>query len=336
MRNFKKIEFFKNMCYSKRIVLKMYMKSIVISTACTLGAAAIVAAGTFAFVKINKPQTKGEGGYERPAIPTNIDKFIAESEEIPLQEAKEIYTGLAYIPYRVKQGEVISKIASQFGISEDTITSVNNITSARRIQIGQYLRIPTMSGIFYTVRKDGETAVSIAEKFKVEAEKCAMVNSIELEEALTEGKTLFVPDALMDRITRLEINGDLFKKPLKAGYYYSSRYGWRTSPFDSARRSFHSGIDMACRSGTSIYAALEGTVTTAGWSDVYGNYVIVTHHSGYKTLYGHMSSISVKKGSYVSTSTVLGKVGSTGLSTGPHLHFSVFKNNRAINPDDLW
>ncbi|MCR5218923.1 peptidoglycan DD-metalloendopeptidase family protein [Treponema sp.] len=332
----KKIELFKNMCYSKRIELKLYMKNILISGACTLGAAAIVAAGTFAFVSINHPQEKGEGGYEKSAIPTHIDTILAQTEEISIQEPEEVYTGLAYFSYRVKQGEVISKIASSFGISEDTITSVNNITAARRLQIGQYLKIPTMSGILYTVRGDNETSATIAEKFEVSAEKCAMVNNITQDQVLEEGKTLFVPDALMDRITKLEINGDLFKKPLKGGYYFSSRYGWRTSPFDSSRRSFHSGIDMACRTGTPIYAALDGRVTTAGWSDIYGNYVIVTHHSGYKTLYGHMNSISVKKGAYVTTSTVLGKVGSTGLSTGPHLHFSVYKNNRTVNPADLW
>lgn len=332
----KKIEFFKNMCYSKRILMRLYMKNIIICGACTIAAAAVVAAGTFAFVSINHPQETGEGGYEKSAIPTHIDSILAQSEQIEIHEPEEVYTGLAYFSYRVKQGEVISKIASNFGISEDTITSVNNIKAARRLQIGQYLRIPTMSGILYTVRENNETPASIAKKYEVDAEKCALVNNLSQEEALTEGKTIFVPDALMDRITKLEINGDLFKKPLRGGYYFSSRYGWRTSPFDSSRRSFHSGIDMACRSGTPIYAALEGKVTTAGWSEVFGNYVIVSHHSGYKTLYGHMSSISTKKGAYVTTSTVLGKVGSTGLSTGPHLHFTVYKNNRTVNPADLW
>ena len=93
---------------------------------------------------------------------------------------------------------------------------------------------------------------------------------------------------------------------------------------------------MACSTGTNIYAALAGTVTTAGWSDTYGNYVIVRHHSGYKTLYAHMSKINVSVGQYVTTSSIIGKVGSTGLSTGPHLHFTIYKNGVAVNPQVLW
>ena len=161
------------------------------------------------------------------------------------------------------------------------------------------------------------------------------VNNLEVGVPLPEGTALFVPDAVLDWVTRQEINGDLFKRPLRGTYYFTSWFGWRNSPFTGAR-TYHNGIDMASYEGKSIYAALAGTVTTAGWSNTYGNYVIVTHHSGYKTLYGHMSQILVKKGQWVSTDTILGKVGNTGLSTGPHLHFTVFKNGVAINPSNLW
>ncbi|HZK19696.1 MAG TPA: M23 family metallopeptidase, partial [Treponemataceae bacterium] len=139
----------------------------------------------------------------------------------------------------------------------------------------------------------------------------------------------------LDWVTRQEINGDLFIKPLRSMYFCSSPYGWRNSPF-TGKRSFHAGIDMACNKGTPVYPALAGTVTTAGWSTVYGNYVIVTHHSGYKTLYGHMSNIKAWRGRWVSTDTCLGYVGNTGMSTGPHLHFSIFKNGVSINPVKLW
>ena len=93
---------------------------------------------------------------------------------------------------------------------------------------------------------------------------------------------------------------------------------------------------MAAPQGTPIYAALGGTVVATGWDNVYGKYVTVAHHSGYKTLYGHMSKITIKKGAYVTTSTKLGEVGSTGQSTGPHLHFTVYKNGTPINPANVW
>ena len=93
---------------------------------------------------------------------------------------------------------------------------------------------------------------------------------------------------------------------------------------------------MACAKGTPIYAALPGVVSVCGDNAIYGKYVIVSHHSGYKTLYGHMNEILVRKGQFVDTNTMVGRVGSTGMSTGPHLHFTVYKNGRSINPANLW
>ena len=245
-------------------------------------------------------------------------------------------TELSYVTYRVQQGDMIGVIAEQHGITEDTIISVNGVKSSRYLQIGTYLKIPSIPGILYTVSDGSETAASIASKYKVDVNKCVAVNKVAADEPLEEGRSIFVPDAKLDWVTRQEINGDLFRKPLHSRYYISSWYGWRTSPFDASKRTYHGGIDMACSKGTPIYAALEGTVIATGYSDVFGNYVKVKHHSGYVTLYGHMSEITTTKGKYVTTSSVIGKVGSTGMSTGPHLHFQVYKNGRTVNPASLW
>ena len=240
-----------------------------------------------------------------------------------------------YYTYRVKKGDMIGYIADKFNITQDTIISVNNIHQSRLLQIGQYLKIPSMPGIIYTVRKTGETVESISAKYEVSAEKCARVNSLDSVKELVAGTTVFVPDAQLDWVTRQEINGDLFHKPIHSRYWLSSYYGWRSSPF-SGKRSYHSGVDMAAPSGTSIYAALDGTVTSTGFNNVYGNYVIISHHSGYKSLYGHMSAVLVSRGQYVTTNTRIGKVGSTGMSTGPHLHFTVYKFGKTVNPAALW
>ena len=273
----------------------------------------------------------GVGGFESTSEKTAIMASEIISEDTPQSD----YPSLSYSVYRVKSGDMVGILAENFGITQDTIISVNNIRQTRTIQPGDYFRIPNIPGIIYTVREDGETIASIAKEYEVDAAKCGYVNNTEIEKKLTAGTTLFVPDAELDWVTRQEINGDLFKRPIKAWYYISSYFGWRNSPF-TGQRSYHSGIDMACPTGTKIYAALAGTVTTAGWSDTYGNYVIVRHHSGYKTLYAHMSKINVRVGQYVEASSVLGLVGSTGLSTGPHLHFTVYKNGVAVNPQTLW
>ena len=239
---------------------------------------------------------------------------------------------ITYQTYRVKAGDMIGFIADAFDVTQDTIISVNNIKQSRLIQPGQYLKIPSMPGIIYTVKKNGETPATIAEKYKVNAEKCASANYVSLDTELKAGTSIFVPEAELDWATRQEINGDLFKKPLHARYWLSSNYGWRDSPFNAGKRTFHGGVDMAVAQGTPIYAALDGTVTAVGYNATYGNYVIITHHSGYKTLYGHMKATACRKGNFVYTNTVIGYVGSTGMSTGPHLHFTVYKNGKTINP----
>ncbi|MBR7064635.1 MAG: M23 family metallopeptidase [Treponema sp.] len=295
----------------------------------------------------------GVGGFETPGIPqTNFAGTVSDeniAEDIPLEFtegmdesilASETVTGasheisdVSYLTYRVKPGDMIGPIADQYGITQDTIISVNGIRQSRLLQVGQYLKIPSIPGILYTVKKDGETPETIAKKFDVSAEKCAHVNSIETTAAIKAGATLFVPDAELDRWTLQEINGDLFRWPLRGGYYLSSYFGWRKSPFNAGARSYHTGIDLASRSGTPIFPALEGTVTTVSYNATYGHYVIINHHSGYKTLYGHMlERPMVRVGNYVYKTTQIGRVGSTGMSTGPHLHFTVFKNGKLINP----
>jgi murein DD-endopeptidase MepM/ murein hydrolase activator NlpD len=110
--------------------------------------------------------------------------------------------------------------------------------------------------------------------------------------------------------------------PIGGGYRVSSGFGYRVHPI-SGRRSFHDGVDLACGSGTPIHAAASGRVVHAGWYGAYGIAAIVDHGSGWSTLYGHCSSLAVGAGQSVSAGQVIGYVGSTGYSTGPHLHYSV-------------
>lgn len=246
--------------------------------------------------------------------------------------APEFSAGLSYMTYRVKAGDMIGRIAEKHGITQDTIISVNDIRRSRSMQVGTYLKIPSLSGILYTVRKDGETAESIAKKYNVDVDKCAQVNSLDKGTSLAVGASLFVPDARLDKETLGAVNGDYFRRPLHTRYWLSSYYGWRSSPFATGRRSFHTGIDMAAGYGTSIFPACEGVVASTGYNNIYGNFVIIRHYSGYKTLYGHMQKVLCIAGQSVDTSTCIGKVGSTGMSTGPHLHFTVFKYDKTINP----
>ena len=242
---------------------------------------------------------------------------------------------LVFDSYRVVKGDTISQIAVNKGLNEDTLLSVNQIKNSRLLQIGQILKIPNQDGIYYEA--DGkDTLAAVAEKYNTEPEAIKTVNELFTDSLLPnsagEKISLFIPGAKMDFVNRQEINGDLFIWPING--YISSPYGYREDPFGRGRQ-FHYGLDIAAPSGTVIKAAMAGRISTAGFDDSYGNYVIISHHSGYRTLYAHMSSISVKPGSYVVAGERIGLVGSTGLSTAPHLHFTVYKNGVTVNPRSL-
>jgi murein DD-endopeptidase MepM/ murein hydrolase activator NlpD len=253
----------------------------------------------------------------------------AETSLIDQESIPELY----YSVYRVKQGDMVSKIAEAHGVSQDSIISLNKLRNTRTLQIGMLLKIPSMSGILYTA-KEGDTPESVADKYRISLEKIAVVNKL-TDNVLPKGSVIFLPDAKLDWVTIQEINGDLFKKPIRRGYYLSSRYGWRNNPF-VGKRTFHNGVDMATSQGTPVYAALAGTVVRTGFDVTYGNYIVIAHHSGYQTMYAHLSEILVSRGRTVANNTRIGSVGNTGQSTGPHLHFTIYKNRSTLNPVTIW
>ncbi|MBQ9538782.1 MAG: M23 family metallopeptidase [Treponema sp.] len=347
----KAIANFGDLCYNKRNKMREHLKVIAFCSLFVVSAAGFVVATTLGVLYYNK-NTTGQGGFDTPGLPElttpkilmENDPVAAQSQSVATQDNEED-RDLYYFTYRIEEGDMIGKIAERFGVSQDTLISVNNIKASRLIQPGQYLKIPSMEGILYTTKDDDETLESICDKlFKeddatsrapvhLDVQKCAIANNIAKDDKLAAGASVFIPDARLNWAQKQEINGDLFTKPIHGWFYYSSYYGYRTNPFNASKRTFHGGTDMACPQGTKIYAALAGKVSAVGYNATYGYYVMVSHHSGYQTLYGHMKqAASVKVGQSVNTYTVLGYVGSTGMSTGPHLHFGVYKNGRSINP----
>ena len=124
-----------------------------------------------------------------------------------------------------------------------------------------------------------------------------------------------------------------FISPLPGGAWVSDAYGWRIHPIWGDKR-FHSGVDLAASQGTPIYAIAAGTVTTATYGDANGYYVSISHGNGYGSVYCHMTNYIVSVGDSVSQGQVIGYVGSTGWSTGPHLHFEIHVNGSTVNPMD--
>jgi len=235
--------------------------------------------------------------------------------------------GLFFTAYHVARGDTLSGIADSFNVTLDTVVSFNGIKSARTLQPGRILKIPSMSGILYTA-KSGDSAASVAAANGVSPDRVIEANGL-MSDALEAGRSLFLPDAKLASFTLREIAGDLFNWPARG--WISSWYGWRSDPF-SGTRVFHNGLDIGVDTGTPVRAAMDGVVSEKGYNSSYGNYILLYHHAGWESLYGHLQSISVSTGQRVAAGQRIAYSGNTGYSTGPHLHFSVFKNGRTVNP----
>lgn len=126
-----------------------------------------------------------------------------------------------------------------------------------------------------------------------------------------------------------------FLWPAPTSTYITSRFGLRIHPVTGVQKS-HTGTDIGAGAGDNVLAAAPGTVTMASWNGGYGNCVMIDHGNGYQTLYAHMSSIAVANGTAVAAGTVIGYVGSTGVSTGPHLHFEIWASGSRIDPEQFF
>lgn len=269
-----------------------------------------------------------EGSAEYSSDGTLVDSKISEKDM-----EKLFRQPVSFQSYKVQPGDSISSITKKFGLNNiSTLIAVNDIDNVRQLRAGQKLKIPSIDGLFYTVQK-GNSLQGLSLKYGVTMEDLLDVNELETSE-LSAGQVIFIPGAKMEPSALSRAMGELFRSPLKTSYRLTSHFGPRADPFTGAR-SNHTGVDMACPTGTPILAAASGTITYSGTSPVFGYYVIINHGNGYQSLYGHMSKILAKKGQWVSQGTRIGLVGSTGYSTGPHLHFTVFKNGKLVDPLSL-
>ena len=268
------------------------------------------------------------GGFETDAGEVSVE--LASFTGIPEPAEFSKPRMLLSASYRVRAGDTISDLAEYFGLNQDTLHSINEIKHARLIQIGQILKIPNQDGIIHRVKR-GETLAVIAGLYQTDPQKIRTVNEL-ISHELSPGTALFIPGARLDWADLQEINGDLFSWPIRG--YITSPYGYRPSPFTGVRQ-FHSGIDIGAVMGAPIRAAMSGRVSSVGYDDAYGNFVAISHHSGYRSFYAHLSVVRVKSGTYVATGERIGDVGTSGRSTGPHLHFTVYKNGVTVNPRAL-
>ena len=234
---------------------------------------------------------------------------------------------LRLIEYQVGKGDTLWTIAKRFDVEPDGVISCNSFGNVHRIHEGDLILVPNVKGIFVDVRK-GDTLLSYSSRYRVSPDFIMEVNELQ-SSVLAPGMKLFLPGAKYTSIERAYALGVAFEKPVRGRV--TSRFGYRRDPF-SKKRAYHTGIDIAGRYGAEVHAAREGRVIFAGARFGSGKVVILEHHFGYQTVYAHLSAARAARGQKVRQGEIIGFIGDSGRSTGPHLHFEVWHRGKLINP----
>lgn len=248
-------------------------------------------------------------------------------------------TGLISV-YTVRSGDTISSIAKMFGVSTNTILWANNI-SGSSVAIGTELVILPVSGVKHTA-KSGDTIASIAKAYKADIADILSYNSLPADAKLGVGQVVIVPSGELNGGASANIRstgtspyrraGDTtaFEPLLVNVSRYPSIPGYFARPVAGGVKTQelhgYNAVDIGASSGSSIMASAAGTVIiskTGGYNGGYGTYIVISHANGTQTLYAHMSKNYAKVGQKVEQGQIIGAVGSTGWSTGAHLHFEI-------------
>jgi LysM repeat protein len=266
-----------------------------------------------------------------------IEKTAISTETGPLGTVSDVGTDSfteadTMSIYVVRKGDTVAQIAEMFDVSANTILWANDLKKGQALTENQVLVILPVSGIQYTVKK-GDTIKGIAKALKADPEEIIEYNGFVSDVDLIAGTSILVPNGeIVTQVepkkkttaTKSNRKEKLFgtAAPDAGGNYY-------IRPIVGGRKSQglhgYNSIDLAAPQGTPIMASASGTVLIArtGYNGGYGNYVVLSHPNGSQTLYGHMKSLNTSSGQSVSQGQIIGYVGNTGRSTGPHVHFEV-------------
>ena len=294
-----------------------------------------------AMALINRPWLSS-GGEEANIITYENDALVNRNplalSTTGLAETSSAREGI--ISYTVENGDTVSGIANKFQISVNTILWANNLSAYSLIRPGNTLTILPTSGVMHKV-KSGETVGKIALQYGVEEKDIFSYNDIKSANSLVIGQNIIIPGgrktttqtavaskpstpaSVVEKLTtpkKATDSGSSMVWPTE-GHRITQYYSWR-----------HTGLDIANKTGTPLYAAEAGTVEYSGWSNGYGYNVLVNHGGGKKTRYAHASKLYVKVGDKVARGEQIAAMGSTGWSTGPHIHFEVIVNGVKQNP----
>ena len=280
---------------------------------------------------------------ESKSAETGILASTAYGSSIYTQQAEEVreFRGGEVITHIVSEGETFSSIAERYGLQVSTILWENKMTEKTPLKPGMELRILPVDGVRHQVQR-GETIYSIAKKYGLEGSQAQVIVDYPFNEFLNDetfelatGQFIVVPDGVMpEAAAPARPTSIIVKTPDNPGATATGTFIWPAAGMiTQGYKFYHKAFDIANRAGGPILAADGGVVIAAGWdASGYGNRVMVDHGNGYITLYGHLSVLQVSEGQRINRGDVMGQMGSTGRSTGTHLHFEVRQGGVLLNP----
>ena len=251
---------------------------------------------------------------------------LASNSRFPQNSAEDMAGFLTIYQYMVRQEDDLLFLAARTNIPYAAIASLNRLANIQALQSGKVILIPSCPGIFIPQNAESDLELILGAARQRSSDSVELV----IRSSRAAQSFLFIPGADFTPTERAYFLNSGFRFPLRS-YRISSPYGMRTDPF-TGNQSMHQGIDFAAPEGTEVFAVADGVVSSTGFDPVYGNYIIIRHSNNWTSLYGHLQTVRVSLRSEVKSGNLIGRVGSTGLSTGPHLHFELRQDGRAFDP----
>ena len=274
---------------------------------------------------LNTDSTGSRGGGDIAII--NNNSLLPDSGPMgTIADIEESFNSDQISIYVVRDGDSLSQIASMFNVSVNTIVWSNEIGKGGKIMPGQTLIILPISGVKYEVKK-GDTLKSIAKKLNGDIDEIIKYNDLSTGDKLAEGQEIIVPNGEIAPAPQAKIGAKTNPYRGGGGQYYAGYYNRPVlGGYKSQGLHGYNGVDLADSCGSPVMASASGDVVISregGWNGGYGNYIVISHGNGTQTLYSHLSANIVSRGWHVVQGQVIGYIGSTGKSTGCHLHFEV-------------
>ncbi len=261
------------------------------------------------------------------------DDIIYAQQQEQLARSYEAIQGgkkppdLVIYAYTVRAPVDLFSLAARLNLPYETLATLNRLDRSRSFLTGEHVLAPSAPGIFASQSPGSDLDLLLSYRGNEEGYPVTIIAG---------GSTAlfrFYPGARFSPEERALFLGLLFRFPLPSGIL-TSGFGMRESPI-SHRKAYHTGVDLAAPMGTDVYAARDGVVSETGINEVLGQYIVIAHEGDWSTVYGHLSARRVRLNDKVESGMIIGNVGSTGESTGPHLHFEVRVRGEPRDPEPL-